>query len=90
VIEEGKETLVLPNMSNREMEVSPEYINSSLGLSLSTEQMCHYLRQMLLYPNTDGSKLTIAVPPTRSGLNDSFLISYHIIEIVSLRSKNNY
>jgi len=59
---------VYPNMQSRETSASLSYINSLLGLSLSSEDAVGLLNRMLLAasPDPDGETLHVKVPPTRS------------------------
>lgn len=65
---------VYPDLSPRQLEVSLDYINSSLGLSLPAEDVCKLLHSMQLEAApaaaaANGSTtLLVSVPPTRSDI----------------------
>lgn len=69
VSEHNGESRITPNFTPRYMNVSVEYINSSLGLQLSSEEICGYLKKMSLHgtPSTEGEGIIkVEIPITRS------------------------
>lgn len=61
-----------PDLTPREIEVSLDYINSSLGLNLPADEVCSLLRSMQLDvapAAADGNtQLLVRVPATRSDI----------------------
>lgn len=62
-----------PDLAPRQLDVSLNYINSSLGLSLPAAEVCKLLRSMQLdvtpaaeAADDDNIQLTVRVPITRS------------------------
>lgn len=62
------ETHVYPELASRRTEVDAQYVNGSLGLDLSAEQVASLLTKMQLASSAseDGQSIQVMVPPTRS------------------------
>eukprot|EP00210_Caulerpa_lentillifera_P000584 g565.t1 len=58
-----------PDLTNRSMEVSLEYINGSIGVDLSVHEVIQYLQRMTLeVKELDDGVLGVSIPPTRSDI----------------------
>lgn len=63
------ETSLYPDLQTRQLDVSLEYINKRIGISLGTEEVCGLLTKMQLPASVsavDSKMLTVSIPPTRS------------------------
>ncbi|KAL6939882.1 phenylalanine--tRNA ligase subunit beta [Hanseniaspora osmophila] len=68
VSEHNGESRITPNFALRYMPVSKRYINSALGLSLSSEEIAKYLEKMSLKAkpsSSDEDLLDVTIPITR-------------------------
>ncbi|AET37733.1 phenylalanine--tRNA ligase subunit beta Ecym_1509 [Eremothecium cymbalariae DBVPG len=64
----NNESRITPNFEPRSMNVSVNYINSTLGLTDSPEQICGYLKKMSLHAVPvagDEDQLEVTIPITR-------------------------
>ena len=64
-----EETTMYPELQMKELDVSLEYINQSIGVSLGAEEVCKLLTKMQLpakVSSEDHSLLKVSIPPTRS------------------------
>jgi phenylalanyl-tRNA synthetase beta chain len=61
---------ISPRLENRELEVTAEYIQNRIGISLSLDHMVTLLERMGLtaVALSDDKKLQVTVPPTRSDI----------------------
>lgn len=69
VSEHNGSSRITPDISERQMDVSIDYINSALGLEQSPEEIISCLKRMSLHGKqsaSDSSKLTVSIPITRS------------------------
>jgi len=60
------DTLVYPKLPYRTESVSPDKINSLIGVNLSVEKMASLLTRMCLPSTAVGDSLTVTIPPTRA------------------------
>ena len=60
-------TVVTPDFSTREFVAGRDYINKSIGVNLTPQEMCNYLYKMLLdaKPSDDEKSIVVQVPATR-------------------------
>jgi len=61
---------VTPNLATYSMSASVSYINTTLALNLSAEQIVSYLKKMMIHPvkcAADGKSLEASIPVTRAG-----------------------
>eukprot|EP00004_Rigifila_ramosa_P019166 TRINITY_DN4843_c0_g1_i1.p1 TRINITY_DN4843_c0_g1~~TRINITY_DN4843_c0_g1_i1.p1 ORF type:complete len:586 (-),score=162.72 TRINITY_DN4843_c0_g1_i1:36-1667(-) len=68
VYEETGRRDTLPDLSEREITTSVDYINKGIGISITGDAIVDLLNRMQLRSRTDGHTITVGIPPTRSDI----------------------
>lgn len=70
VSEHNGQSRLTPDLKEKEMDVSIDYINSALGLKLNADEIAACLKKMSLdiIPTGDKKSLKVAIPVTRSDI----------------------
>ncbi|KAJ9461574.1 Phenylalanine--tRNA ligase beta subunit [Diplonema papillatum] len=59
-------TVVTPDLSETEFTIDQKYINSSIGIDASVDDICGYLSKMMLRAEPKGDAVVVKVPCTRA------------------------
>jgi phenylalanyl-tRNA synthetase beta chain len=65
-----EKTMITPDLRDRSMNASVDYINSCVGIQQSPSEIAGLLQKMSLVaqPSLDGKSLQVSIPPTRSDI----------------------
>lgn len=60
--------MITPDLSNRSMDASVDYINTCVGIKQSGSDIAALLKKMSLVATPKGDVMTVSIPPTRSDI----------------------
>jgi phenylalanyl-tRNA synthetase beta chain len=92
-----KSIMITPQLGDRSMSASVDYINSCVGIKQSPSEIADLLEKMSLVaiPSADGKSLQVSIPPTRSDIlhqcdiMEDAAIGYNFNKIVETIPKLN-